>query len=894
MNFRAVPIFCLAALLPAPAMSADPPKKDGDARPSPPKEKPFAEVVKDAKLIPGLFNVYRGEEKVYLEIAPGQFDRLYLLSSTLESGIGERGWYPAETMGDLLVSFRRQGKNVQMIGVNPWFRAQEGTPIERALRRSFSNSILGATKVESEPHPERKSVLIDLGAILLTDLPMLGYYLDATFRMGYRFDGKNSAFGTINGFSKNVELETLAHYAAERPPLPPLSPGPPTPSPPRNLVDVRSMTFHLRYSLHELPPPGYRPRLADDRVGHFLEHIDDFTSDVNATPAVRYVNRWRLEKADPNAAMSRPKQPIVFWLENTIPVKYRQAVREGALMWNRAFERIGFQDAIEVREQPDSTDWDAADVRYSTIRWILAPDAAFAQGPSRTNPLTGEIFDADIRFSEAITRYVRQEMNEEVNPLTAMGEATPGQAPASPSLAWRRDPFRSVCDFAQGAAADAAFAFDVLMTRGMVPDGPEADRFVQEFLRDITAHEVGHTLGLRHNFRASTLIPFEQLQNRALTFEKGLTGSVMDYNPTNVALRGQPQGEYFQSTLGPYDYWAIEYAYKPLNAATPEEELPELKRIASRVADPELAYGTDEDAGFTADPLDMDPTAARWDLGDDPLKYGEHRVALAREVFENVEKKLEKPGEGYQVLRRSFNMALSRVGLALYGVSRYIGGMYHYRDHVGDPGGRVPFQPAPAAKQKEALRLLRERLFSPQAFQFSPQLLNKLAVERFINWRNFSLGRFDYPIHGRILGMQTSVLNRLYHPVVMSRVLDSEVKFARSDEAFSLAEMFDGIQEAIWADARPAGASLTLNSYRRSLQREHLKKLVTMALRPDPGTPEDARNLARTNLTALRSQLRGALARPGLRMSAETRAHLRESLARIDEALRANVQRVTF
>jgi hypothetical protein len=268
-------------------------------KPEMPPEKPFAELIKDARAVNGLFNLYQTDEKVYLELAPDQFDRTYMASLTCESGIGERGFYAAQMCGELPIRFHKQAKNVQLVAENVRFRASESTAFHRAMDRSFSDSILGATKIESQPHPERKSVLIDLGALLLTDLPMQAYALEATFRMPYRFDARNSYFGAIKGFDTNVEIGTVAHYAAERPPLPPLlapgAPAPPMPTPPRNLPDVRSMVFAFRYSIAELPStPGFRPRLADDRVGHFFAAADDFTTDATHTPTRRYITRWHV------------------------------------------------------------------------------------------------------------------------------------------------------------------------------------------------------------------------------------------------------------------------------------------------------------------------------------------------------------------------------------------------------------------------------------------------------------------------------------------------------------------------------------------------------------------------------------------------------------------------
>lgn len=884
----AAPTTSPAAQTAAPA--ADPKKP---AQPEPPKDKAFAEVVKDAQVIKGLFTLYRTDEKVFLEILPEQLDKIYLVSMTIDSGIGERGFYAAAMAGEAPIVFHKQGKNVQMVVKNTRFVADNG-PMQRAVARSFSDSILGITKIESLPHPERKSILIDLGAFMLTDLPMVSYDLEATFRIPYRFDPKNSIFGTVKAFPQNVEIETVAHYATERPPLPPmLAPGqppPPLPPPPANLPDVRSMLFHLRYSISERPQTGFRPRLADARVGHFVNSVEDYSNDDRTTTTKRFVNRWHLVKQDPSAALSPPKQPIVFWLENTIPVKYRDAIRDGALMWNKAFERIGFQNAIEVKQQPDNADWDPGDTRYSTIRWFAGyPDPGFAQGPSRTDPGTGQIYDADIRFSEAMTRFSRREVHEYINPSAMPWEYSTPRAFVAP---WSVINAHYQCDFAAGAVRDAEFAFDLLVGRGMDPNGSDADKFIKDFLRAISAHEVGHTLGLRHNFRASTIHNFDQAQDPGITARDGLTGSVMDYIPTNIAARGGKQGEYHQSTLGAYDFWAIEYAYKPIDASTMEGEQTELRKIASRAAEPQLAYDTDEDAGFGPG-LDMDPVVNRFDLGTDPMKYYSHRVGLAREIWTNMEQRLEKPGEGYQVLRRSFNSALNQAAQSLFLTSKYIGGMYHYRSHVGDPGNRLPFEPVSAEKQRQALQLLRDNLFAPTAFQFKPQLLNKLENERFIDFSNFTPGRMDVPVHQVVLNLQRQVLDRIFMPTVLSRIQDSELRVSAPVEPFTMGVLFTEVQDSIWAETKSQGLSLNINSHRRSLQREHLRKMMGMVLR-DSAVPEDARTLARQSLVNLRAQLHRTVSRPGLNTSLEVRGHLTESIARIDEALKGGMPRTAF
>jgi hypothetical protein len=882
----------------SPAADSKPgaPPQAGPAKPgvNPAEPKPFAEIVKDASEIAGLFRMYRTEDKVFMEIAPGNIDKIYMLSITCDQSVGERGFYAAEMCGEAPFTVRKVNKNIQFVLKNPRFRAEENSPMARAVSHSYADSVLGIAPIVSLPHPERKSVLIDLGVILLTDVPMLSWGLEYSFRIPYRFDPRNSHFGAIKGFDRNMEVETIAHYSVERPPVPPMvapgAPQPPQTPPPSTLVDARSMLMKLRYSISELPEPGYRARLADPRVGHFFDQIQDYSDkyDSKYTPARRFINRWRLEKADPAVAMSTPKQPIVYWLENTIPVKYRPAVREGVLMWNRAFERIGFKDAIVVKEQPDDADWDPADTRYNTIRWFAGIDAGFAQGPSRSNPFTGEIYDADIRFSEVFVRGPRDRAVIETNPLSFTEQEQPFVFRAP----WTTGK-HSFCTFASWAVEEMSFGMDVLGVRGIEPDSPEADKFVYDYLREIAAHEVGHTLGLRHNFRASTIRTLAGAQDATVTSAEGLTGSVMDYIPANLSARGAKQGEYHQSTLGPYDYWAIEYAYKPLNANSPDAEVSELKKIASRAADPGLAYATDEDAGAGPMPFDMDPLANRGDLGADPLQFYTHRITLTKDVWANMEAKLEKHGEGYQVLRRSFILALNRATESMIGAAKYIGGVYHTRDFIGDPNGRPPYQPVPAVKQKEALALINENWFAPRSFRFTAQTLNKLDRERLWDTMNMA-GTFaapqDLPIHDAILARQRAVLDRMFHPIVLKRIVDNELRYVNAADRFRLGDLFGSVQDAVWADAQATTGALAINSHRRSLQREHLKRLLGMLLR-DASVPEDARTMARYYLAQLKTNLQGGVARAG---NVETRAHLQETIARIDEALKASMQRMAF
>src|SRR5262249_20605541 len=378
---------------------------------------------------------------------------------------------------------------------------------------------------------------------------------------------------------------------------------------------------------------------------------------------------------------------------------------------------------------------------------------------------------------------------------------------------------------------EASFGFDMLVSRGLLEPGSEdAEKYLNDYLTHVTAHEVGHTLGLRHNFFASTVLPFEQLNDTQITSEAGLVGSGMGYTPGNIAPKSGKQGQYWQTTLGPYDYWGIEYAYKPINAKTAEEEVPELQKIASRVADPKLAYGTDEDS-FGNSPVGINPLVNLWDMGADPIKYYDARIKLVKEHWKNIETKIEKPGNGYQTLRYSFNRGFNEMILSLMNASKYIGGIYHHRDHIGDPGNRLPYEPVSAEQQRKALELLETDAFGKDAFDFSPTLLDKLAIDRLpcFGGQLFSVQRLDYPIHDQVIALQRALLAHLYNPIVLSRLQDLEVKYPNKNDTFGMPDLFDGVQSSVWSELHSSG-KLSINSFRRALQREHLKTLSRLVL----------------------------------------------------------------
>ena len=380
--------------------------------------KPFADVVKDARETKGLFTLWQKDDKVYVELDPDQFDRPFFFKSAINQGIGEGRLFGGAMTYPVGVSqivvFHKHGQTVQLIAKNVKYTAKAGTPEARAVAAGFSDSLLSVAPIASQPHPDKKSVLIEANALLLADIPGAASMLERVYRQPYAFDARNSAIGTTRGQPDNVTLEVSAHYALSRLVLPPPPPAVSTlPSPPITLPDVRSLFLGYHYTFAKLPDVPMHARAADERVGYFTTEVLDFTSDVPRVPVQRYANRWRLEKSDPAAPLSEPKQPIVFWLDRNIPVRYREPIKLGILEWNKAFERIGYKDAIHVEVQPDNADFDTSDIRHASVRWQTVAKTSYgAIGPSVVDPRTGEILDADIGIDANNVRVVRNLRSE--------------------------------------------------------------------------------------------------------------------------------------------------------------------------------------------------------------------------------------------------------------------------------------------------------------------------------------------------------------------------------------------------------------------------------------------------------------------------------------------------
>lgn len=830
----------------------------------------FSEVVRDTDKLEGLFTLYRSleDDQIYLEIQPEQLNKNYLGTVTLESGIGESGIYSGLALQDFLFYFRRVNNSIHFVIRNVNFRATSEKPEQKALNRSFSDSVLYAVPIVSISS-HRKAILINLGDLLMQDFAGLTPLLKNSLFADYQLAENKSYFGAVNSFAENIEINSVYNFSANQ--------G-------ANLItlpDSRSLTLKVHYSFSQLPENnGYIPRIADERVGYFITAYQDLSNYNSSESFVRYINRWHLEPSVTDAPLSAPKKPIVFWIENAVPLEYRDAIREGVLMWNKAFEKAGFLNAIQVQQMPDDADWHPADVRYNTIRWFNSIDAFFAKAPTRVNPLTGEILDADIIVDANMVRSLQPEYRT----LIAGNSNNQKSCNLTNSNTQLIEDDR--CYGIESSLQAAIGATALSMLQNSVLNNEKMQEYVHQYLRSLIAHEVGHALGLRHNFHGSTMLSPQELNNIEITHSKGLVSSVMDYLPVNLAPQGTAQGDYFPATIGPYDEWAIMYGYKPSNfesigAIIPEAEKPFLEQIVGSSQQPELAYATDEDI------WDINPNANVWDMSNDVLVYSQWQMDNARLMWQKLDKKYPIKGESYSQLRTVFDKILMYYFRNANLIADYIGGQTFRRNYALDVNNWA-FVPTNLAKQRQALATLNEYIFAEDAFEFSPQLLNQLAPSRWNHWGNpVPISRLDYPIHDRILRVQSTILRSLLDGDRLHRLLDIELK-TLPGEALTIPELFDTLQNSIWTEILGKEELISISSIRRSLQREHLDILLGMVLRKTE-VPEDGRTLAWYELRQLQKALSAKLKKLGEQLDIYTVAHLEEVSDRITKTLNASL-----
>lgn len=921
-----------------------------------------------------LFGVWTREKdsQMLVELPKNFAGKRYFIALTVSSG----DLFAGLQSGDFVVEWRRYDDRIALVSPNLAIRATGDPEGKSSVKRLFTDQILLDMPILAMG--PNGGPVIDADSLLVGNA---GRFFGRSVQLT---NPRLTTIAKAKAFPENVELAY-------------------------EVVGAGGKLQTLHYSFSEVPQGGsYKPRKADERVGYFTTGYTDLGQYEDDKTKIRYINRWHLEKRDPRLKLSPPKEPIKFYIEHTTPVRYRRWVKEGLEYWNKAFEKVGIIDAVEVYYQDavtgDHMEKDPEDVRYNFVRW-LNNDVGTAIGPSRVHPETGQILDADIVLTDGWIRhfnfnfhdlmpklamegasgetlawlgnhpkwdprlrlgrpeqanYLRQKyaqqamgqyaghamanadstmmgddeydglygrlsqvngycqassirqmdmalvrMNwelvlladeavaegkkkkrkkQEAAAIAAADAASDGEAEGDKSEA-KEDDEKKEDEKKEDVAAEAKPADEPTKKEdegNMLDSMPEW--FVGPLLADLVAHEAGHTLGLRHNFKASSLYSLAEINSEEVKAKGAFAASVMDYIPINFRYEaGEVQGDYGMMDIGPYDYWAIEYGY-----SSDEGKLAE---ILKRCSEPELQYATDEDTGGP------DPLARRYDFAKDPLDYAQEQMKLVKLYRDRILDKFVKDGDSWAKARRGYELTLSLQTRAVSMMSGWVGGAFVNRDKKGDPGDRDPIEVVPAAQQRAALDFIIATTFEDEAYGLTPELLAKMSLDM---WGDDGPGQFmsdeaTWPIHDRVLGIQASALTMLMNPTTLRRVYDNELRLPADEDTLTLPELLSKVTTRAWTELEnecPEGRNdrkPMISSLRRNLQREHLERLMDLVLESNDTTAayKPISNLAGMQLRELKGKIEASIEKCGEKMDAYTKAHLVNSKEQIERTLTA-------
>lgn len=761
-----------------------------------PKRKSVAEFTKGFDRVTGLFRMYLDLEKggVFLFIAKPQLGPEFIYFNHSVDGPVAAGHNRGRYGDSIVFSMRKIFDRVEVVEQNTKLYFDPQNALAKAKRANTSPAVLASESIVAE---DADGFLISATNLFLRETLTNIKQSDSSNSKSVL--GKLSETKTkvmrINGYPKNTSI--IAEYVFDNPS--------PSWEHDEDVTDPRYITVQVQHTLIAMPENDFKPRMDDPRIGYFTHQVTDMTS-VDVAPYRDVIHRWDLVKQKPGTALSEPVEPIVFWIENTTPVEFRDTIRAAVLKWNEAFETAGFKDAVVVKQQPDDAKWEAGDIEHNVLRWTSSVKPPFGgYGPSFANPRTGEILGADIMLEYS---YITKRL------LTKKLFSDLGLASEPEGDAKKFDP--NCCDACNSARN--GILFGQTMLRLQKSDRIEVDRLVKESLYYLALHEVGHTLGLNHNFRGSHLHDPVNVHKAEVTEKIGLTGSVMDYPPVNIAPKGTKQGQYFTTKPGPYDHWVINFGYSEA-LEDPVEEAKRLEAIASHSHQPELAFANDAD-DMRASGKAIDPRAMLFDMSSDPIAYGTQRCEMVSGELKNILKDVADPGKSWQEVAQAYVSLTSDSSNSLVAISRFVGGVYVERAVQGQAPNTVPLKPVEAAKQRAALTALAKYAFAPDALSAPPELYAHLQQQR----RGFDLkdeGE-DPKLLDRVFKMQRSLLDHLLHSHTLERIEDT----ALYGNEVSLDEVMTSLTTAICTGDDPAKP---VSIVRQNLQLDYVTRLLNIA-----------------------------------------------------------------
>ena len=760
------------------------------------------DMVDSMQAFAGIFTLYQDDDtgSLYMAINVSQLDKEYLYFASIHNGILEAYNRRGQPVAEDVIEIKRYFNRIDFVNKNTAYNIDVNDPLKNGGLANISDSVLASVEIAAISK-DGTSFLINADTLFQTEALARITYNDGPdadpfedFTLGELARDK-AKYTYVGVYPENLNVRTDYVYQNTNPYV----------SGSERIADARSITVAVQHSFVSMPENDFVPRLADQRVGYFTSHQTDLSS-YEFLPYNDLITRFHLVKKDPSAELSEPAEPIVWWIENTAPLEYRDIMKAGILAWNSAFEKAGFKNAIVVKQQPDDATWSAEDIRYNVVRYSNTPDAGSAFGPNFVNPRTGQVLGGDVMFEHSFLTAYAYRGDLLANPEAFIKNYVAG--------ADRVHMNRKNLYCSKGIEMREMLNFGNIALSAMNASVSYKRKIIEQMLMELMLHEVGHVLGLSHNMKGSNLHKLEDINDNSVT--KGiLSSSIMDYTALNIAKPNDKQGYFFSVEPGPYDDWAIQFGYDPSMEGQKREA------HLARSSEPELMFGNDAD-DMRSPGSGIDPRVNIWDMTSNAIAFAQYQFELLDEILPELKSKLSEPGESWAKVRAATQTMITYKRAPTETVASFIGGVEVSRFVQGQVSNAAPYKPLDKAAQQHAMKVLAKHVFAPNAFELPSELISYSAMQP----RGFEhFGRTEDPkLHNLILQVQKRVFARLLNPIVMLRLSDTQLY----GNTYSVTQMMAELSDAVFA----ADLKQAVNTQRQMLQHEYVAQL-TQALNDD-------------------------------------------------------------